>query len=1601
MQKAGSPTIDEGISISSDPNGNTYATGYFTSHAAFGLTNLITAGAEDIFLTKLNNAGLYQWTVKAGGSGSDRPTSVKTDATGNSYITGYFSDTAAFGAYNLISTGLQDIFIAKYNTAGICLWAKRAGGSEGDIGNGITVDVFGNVIVTGQFTGTATFGSFVLTSINNSVNTFTAKLDSLGNFIWVKQGASSQTNIGVGIVCDVLGNAIVTGQFSDTITFEFVHNNTLTNSIFMIKYDSSGAEQWFKIISSNISNVVTSIAIDTSGNPLIAGNFQGTMTFFNAPNNTTLSNAYINRIFVAKYDSLGNLIWSTSSGSNGNIIVNSIAVNRLGNPYVVGDFSCKLNEYADQYGQGTFNSVGYTDIYITEWSPSGQWLWSRQAGGHQLDNGAGITINDSNKILLTGSFGYDLIFPEVYTNFLGYNTSGNSSCNSPYCSDPNYNQYEEFFTAGNLDIFIANAVDTARQTYDFYKRTGVGCNRDVLNGSCISKLGDTTCLDSVLFCTLGAVQLNMHNCNVINQNGIAPDYTYEWSNGFNVIAPVDVNYSGYLYVSITSEDGCFQAIDSIFVTMDFVNEPLITDNRGFNYHAINTVPIGMCIPDSALLTASNYGTDQFRWVDISVPYYYPYGDSTVEVNQSDTMVIEFTDSYGCTSSNSVIVNIDSSILPPILSGMMILIQDTSSIHRHDTVTICEDYFFTMYLFDSLTNPIAHPRCVPNSMVVWSVIQNTIDYGDTTFCDTILSNNTFYPHQSGWYTISADWIRFTACDTVDTVITRNIYANLLDTPNVQLTWVGNPFLCPGDSNLLTITGYPYYHWESPNHFGTQNNPIWATQTGIYQASETVTLSDGCSSHALVFFTVQTTSQPSITIVPTNGIICPLDSVQLICSGSGNFIWESSSGPFGADSDIVYVDQPGNYYCIETDTNNCTLISNTITTELYSAPYLVATPDTIICNGDSLLLTVMTNDANTIQWQSPFSGSSLTQWVYAPGIYSCLVNSCNINTLASISIGTSHAIASFAPDTLIGCAPYTIHFINTSSNASSYLWNFGDNTTDVSTNPTHTYSNIGTYNVSLVCYVTGSCNDTFSKIITVNPTAVAAFTANPLTGCSPLNVQFSNTSTNANNYEWSFGDNSTSTSTNPNHTYTDSGHFTITLIAINHYGCNDTNTLTNYITVINPIIPASSFTTTIHSGCNPLTIPFSNTSTNGTSFLWNFGDGNTDTSMNPTHTFDSSGIFTITLITTNTSLCGIVSDTSIQTNYINVFPKAIASFTPANAYSCNPLTINFINGSTNAIAYHWAFGDGDTSNLSAPNYTYDTAGNFSVTLIAYGAGGCNDTITQSYFSIRNKPVIKTGFYSDTLNGCTPLTITFTNNSSNGTSCLWRFGDGDSSLIFNPTYTFHDSGVYTITLININDTSICGRIADTVIQTDYIAVADPVKVTSNFLAIPNSGCPPLPINIINNSTNGTSYFWNFGNGDTSNSTTPTKVIYLDSGIYTITLISFNNNARCYNPPDTVSMVIYADSCHHAFPNVFSPNSDGHNDLFNIEVSNTTNFHLIIFNRWGQKLFETFDPDEGWNGKTKSGKDVPDGTYYYLFTADDINGNPFSDPGYITLIR
>ena len=348
--------------------------------------------------------------------------------------------------------------------------------------------------------------------------------------------------------------------------------------------------------------------------------------------------------------------------------------------------------------------------------------------------------------------------------------------------------------------------------------------------------------------------------------------------------------------------------------------------------------------------------------------------------------------------------------------------------------------------------------------------------------------------------------------------------------------------------------------------------------------------------------------------------------------------------------------------------------------------------------------------------------------------------------------------------------------------------------------------------------------------IEPAPQADFTANVTTGPAPLAVQFTDTSTGSpTSWLWSFGDGATSTAQNPIHTYTTPGTYTVSLTATNAGG-SSTETRTNYITVTTPP-PVAAFTANVTTGPAPLAVQFTDISTGSpTSWLWNFGDGETSTAQNPIHTYTAPGTYTVSLTATNAG----GSSTEIKTDYITVTtPPSVAAFTANVTTGPAPLAVQFTDISTGSpTSWLWSFGDGETSTAQNPIHTYTTPGTYTVSLTATNAGGSSTETRTNYITVTTPPPVA-AFTANVTTGPAPLAVQFTDISTGSpTSWLWNFGDGATSTAQNPIHTYTAPGTYTVSLTATNAGG-----SSTETRTGYITVTPVAPFLASITVAPAS--------------------------------------------------------------------------------------------------------------------------------------------------------------------
>ena len=296
------------------------------------------AWASDIFIAKYDINGNFIWAKKAGGANYDYGNGIATDAVGNVYVIGLFSLTATFGTHTVTSAGDYDVFIAKYDSNGNALWVNRGGGSGWDVGNGITIDKHGNCYVAGAFRNTGAFGTASLVSAGN-YDGFVAKYDSTGAFLWAKRGGGTGDDRAQGITTDAADNCYVTGYFDGTATIGITSLTSAGSSdIWIAKYDAVGNQIWAKKAGGTLEDEALAISADDAGNTFVTGYFTGAALFGGGLDTSTVISAGFEDIFAGKFDYKGDLKWIKRFGGAMPDKGYGISTDTSGNCYVAGSF---------------------------------------------------------------------------------------------------------------------------------------------------------------------------------------------------------------------------------------------------------------------------------------------------------------------------------------------------------------------------------------------------------------------------------------------------------------------------------------------------------------------------------------------------------------------------------------------------------------------------------------------------------------------------------------------------------------------------------------------------------------------------------------------------------------------------------------------------------------------------------------------------------------------------------------------------------------------------------------------------------------------------------------------------------------------------------------------------------------------------------------------------------------------------------------------------------------------------------------------------------------------------------------------------------------
>lgn len=795
----------------------------------------------------------------------------------------------------------------------------------------------------------------------------------------------------------------------------------------------------------------------------------------------------------------------------------------------------------------------------------------------------------------------------------------------------------------------------------------------------------------------------------------------------------------------------------------------------------------------------------------------------------------------------------------------------------------------------------------------------------------------------------------------------------------ITHTGNPTIvgCP-DTFSTNIPG-TFYQWNfGANAFPkTFSSPLPSAITffltpGTHTVRVTITTGGGPVMDSLTFTVNANTANITLTSNPTP--VCA--GVSTTFSASSGF----SSYAFFRNDTMIQVGAlnvwqaqlaAGDSVRVFGRNGGCySNASNVIRANPNPAPATITSsiPNDTICSGDLVIFTATPPGQGTYlfynggsQQQSSTSNTwSTTQLGQGNQVIVILrdANGCTSgwsNIIRTIVKPTPQITASASTTGICQGQPITIT-VSTAQPPSPTGYNFRINSATVQNTSSNTYTSTA-FNDNDTVVVIGTldgCNSapTTPIIIRVSPTPNITLTVSDDTICQGNPVTFTASPAGFTTYTFSSG--STTLQSGASNTYTTStiaDGTTITCVADNQ-GCTGAPSNAITITVLpSPTVNAGADESAC-AGDAPVTlsgfIPAGGTWT---------GTGITD----PSGIFDPSaagtGSHTLTYSFTDPNNGCVASDTKIFT--VNPLPQITA---PSPIDVCSgPAQLNASGGTT----YAWSPATSlNNPNIANPVATPSQTTTYTVTVT--DANGCSNTANVT---VNVNPSPQASFTYTPV--CTGMPSSFTNTStpSTGVTYTWDFSDGTTSNIDNPTHTYTAGGSYTVTL-----TAQLGNCTNTTTQTVTVYPA----ARANFDATPLTSYSDesSPINFNNQSLNSDSWFWIFGDGNTSTQRSPSHV-YTAPGVYTVTLVAANQ----YGCDDTFTRINYITIYQNArvfIPNVFTPNGDGTNDLFQVFALGIRFVDLSVFNRIGEKVYQSNNITDGWDG-TYLGTPAPPGVYVY----------------------
>ena len=455
--------------------------GHFSRKLDFETNTINGFEGYEAFLAKFDAAGNLIWARKSGGTLYDEAEDIEVDDAGNIYVCGYFNDTAYFGNTTLVSHGLEDIFLAKYNSNGTQVWVRSAGSVLGDNAFSLSVNLAGEVYITGKVIGDQLLieNDTIAANGGNDADVFVAKYDAAGNYLWAVTGGGSEEDMTFAIDNTSDGGAVVSGFFYGTSTFgihSISSNGPDEHDAFVARIDNDGNWLWATSVGGTLGDASYGIVVGKSDICYVTGYFAG---FANFGNLTVDARGY-NDIFLARFSPQGSCDMVVRAGGSELDIGLDIDLDEDGNPHITGFYDAASGNV--EFQETPVSGDG-KEVFVAKYNGAGNLYWVKTAGGGHGDFGNALAVGSTGSIFLTGWYYYTSWFdqhslgvslnPDCFITKLNPPTNGfeNFEASSVQIS-PNPGQGQFLFKCANdmpdftsfeiigLDGIISNSIES-------------------------------------------------------------------------------------------------------------------------------------------------------------------------------------------------------------------------------------------------------------------------------------------------------------------------------------------------------------------------------------------------------------------------------------------------------------------------------------------------------------------------------------------------------------------------------------------------------------------------------------------------------------------------------------------------------------------------------------------------------------------------------------------------------------------------------------------------------------------------------------------------------------------------------------------------------------------------------------------------------------------------------------------------------------------------------------------------------------------------------------------------------------------------------------